>query len=88
MSTTQRFQATGLTCGHCARAVSEELLALDGVLDAEVEVVNGGQSVVTVVAEGDRTRLDARTKIGGQMYDWGKSTRCLDRLIRDVRSFR
>jgi copper chaperone CopZ len=51
MSTTQRFQATGLTCGHCARAVSEELLALDGVLDAEVEVVNGGQSVVTVVAE-------------------------------------
>ena len=42
MSTTQRFQATGLTCGHCARAVSEELLALDGVLDAEVEVVNGG----------------------------------------------
>ena len=42
MSTTQRFQATGLTCGHCAKAVSEELMALDGVLDAEVEVVNGG----------------------------------------------
>ncbi|HYN67181.1 MAG TPA: heavy-metal-associated domain-containing protein [Ornithinibacter sp.] len=55
MSSTQRFQATGLTCGHCARAVSEELLALDGVLDAEVEVVNGGQSVVTVVAERDLT---------------------------------
>jgi copper chaperone CopZ len=55
MSTTQRFQATGLTCGHCARAVSEELLALDGVLDAEVEVVNGGRSVVTVVAERDLT---------------------------------
>jgi len=51
MSTTQRFAATGLTCGHCARAVSEELLALAGVLDAEVEVVDGGQSVVTVVAE-------------------------------------
>ena len=55
MSTTQRFQATGLTCGHCATAVSDELLALDGVLDAEVEVVNGGQSVVTVVAERDLT---------------------------------
>jgi copper chaperone CopZ len=55
MSTTQRFQATGLTCGHCAKAVSEELLALDGVLDAEVEVVNGGRSVVTVVAERDLT---------------------------------
>ena len=41
MSTTQRFAATGLTCGHCAKAVSDELKALDGVLDAEVEVVNG-----------------------------------------------
>ena len=51
MSTTQRFEATGLTCGHCAHAVREELTALDGVLDAEVEVVDGGASVVTVVAE-------------------------------------
>ena len=28
------FEATGLTCGHCAHAVSEEIKALDGVLDA------------------------------------------------------
>jgi len=55
MSTTRRFGATGLTCGHCAKAVSDELKALDGVLDAEVEVVNGGASVVTVVAERDLT---------------------------------
>ena len=55
MSTTQRFEATGLTCGHCAKAVSDELLALDGVLDAQVEVVNGGASVVTVVADRDLT---------------------------------
>ena len=55
MSTTRRFGATGLTCGHCAKAVSDELRALDGVLDAEVEVVNGGASVVTVVAERDLT---------------------------------
>ena len=63
MSTTQRFQATGLTCGHCAKAVSEELLALDGVLDAEVEVVNGGQSVVTVVAERDLTDDEGTTAL-------------------------
>ena len=53
MSTTLRFEATGLTCGHCARAVSQELMALDGVLDAEVDVVSGGASVVTVVTERD-----------------------------------
>ena len=51
MSTTLRFEATGLTCGHCARAVSQELTALDGVLDAQVEVVSGGASAVTVVTE-------------------------------------
>ena len=51
MSTTQRFEGTGLTCGHCARAVSEELMALEGVLDTRVEVVDGGTSVVTVVTE-------------------------------------
>jgi copper chaperone CopZ len=51
VSTTLRFDATGLTCGHCARAVSQELMALDGVLDARVEVVSGGASAVTVVTE-------------------------------------
>jgi copper chaperone CopZ len=53
MSTTKRFEATGLTCAHCARAVSEELMALDGVLDAQVAVVDGGASQVTVVTERD-----------------------------------
>ena len=51
MAATQRFQATGLTCGHCARAVSEELLALEGVREADVDVVEGGASLVTVVTE-------------------------------------
>jgi len=51
VSTTLRFEATGLTCGHCARAVSQELTALDGVLDVHVEVVSGGASAVTVVTE-------------------------------------
>ena len=55
MPTTQRFEATGLTCGHCAKAVSEELLALEGVLDAQVEVVEGGASTVTVITERDLT---------------------------------
>lgn len=47
-STTQTFRATGLTCGHCAHAVSEELGAVPGVDAVEVEVVSGGQSIVRV----------------------------------------
>lgn len=50
MATTQQFRATGLTCGHCAHAVGEELSALEGVDDVQVEVVSGGESVVTVTA--------------------------------------
>lgn len=45
---TQTFRATGLTCGHCAHAVSEELGAVPGVDAVEVEVVSGGQSIVRV----------------------------------------
>lgn len=55
MATTQQFRATGLTCGHCAHAVTEELTALDGVDDVGVDVVSGGESVVTLTADRDLT---------------------------------
>ena len=48
---TQTFHATGLTCGHCAAAVQEELTALEGVSSAEVTVVKDGTSTVVVAAE-------------------------------------
>ncbi|QIM22737.1 heavy metal transporter [Phycicoccus sp. HDW14] len=57
MPGTQEFQATGLTCGHCAHAVTEELTALDGVREVGVEVVADGASTVTVIA--DRALTDA-----------------------------
>jgi copper chaperone len=56
--TTQRFGATGLTCGHCVHAVTEELTALDGVEAAEVELVNGGTSVVTVTGGRELTEAE------------------------------
>ena len=65
---TQRFEATGLTCGHCVHAVSEELRALDGVEDVEVELVNGGTSVVTVTASkelSDHEVAEALDEAGG-----------------------
>ncbi len=55
MATTQQFRATGLTCGHCAAAVSEEVGALEGVDEVGVEVVEGGESVVTVTGARDLT---------------------------------
>jgi copper chaperone len=49
---TQSFAVTGMTCGHCARAVTDELQAIDGVTDVSVDLVAGGASTVTVVSEG------------------------------------
>lgn len=53
--TTQTFAVTGMTCGHCASAVSTELTSLTGVTDVRVELVAGGTSTVTVTSQ---ERLD------------------------------
>lgn len=52
---TQNFAVDGMTCGHCASAVTEELTALDGVTDVRVDLVAGGTSAVTVDATRELT---------------------------------
>lgn len=45
---TQSFSVTGMTCGHCVGAVTEELEQLPGVTDVQVDLVAGGTSTVTI----------------------------------------
>ena len=52
MSTTS-YPVTGLTCGHCVGAVTEEVSALEGVSAVQVDLVAGGTSTLTVTAAGD-----------------------------------
>lgn len=47
----QVFEVEGMTCGHCASAVREELQHLDGVREVRVDVVAGGRSSVTIDAD-------------------------------------
>ena len=49
----QRVLVQGLTCGHCANAVTEELSALDGVSSVSVDLVPNGVSTVVIVAQTD-----------------------------------
>ncbi|MEI2766289.1 MAG: heavy-metal-associated domain-containing protein [Dermatophilaceae bacterium] len=56
--TTQTFQVSGMTCGHCAHAVTTELRALEGVSEVGVDLVAGGTSTVSVQA--DRELTDAQ----------------------------
>ena len=48
---TQTFNVTGLTCGHCVSAVTEELKNIPGVADVSVDLVAGATSTVTVIAD-------------------------------------
>jgi copper chaperone len=46
--TTTTYSVDGLTCGHCASAVTAELSALDGVERVDVDLAAGGTSTVVV----------------------------------------
>jgi copper chaperone CopZ len=39
-------QVAGMTCGHCVRAIQEEVCAIDGVTDAHVDLTTGDLTVV------------------------------------------
>ena len=45
---TTDYAVTGMTCGHCVAAVTEEVSAIPGVTSVEVELVDGGASRVRV----------------------------------------
>jgi len=49
--TTATYQVTGMTCDHCAHAVTEELTNLDGVRGVTIDLQPGGESAVTVASE-------------------------------------
>ncbi|WP_289018763.1 heavy-metal-associated domain-containing protein [uncultured Ornithinimicrobium sp.] len=44
------YLVTGMTCGHCATAVTNELEALEDVSSVQVDVVSGGESSVHVAS--------------------------------------
>ncbi|MGO2171721.1 MAG: heavy-metal-associated domain-containing protein [Micrococcaceae bacterium] len=39
------FRVNGMTCGHCELALSAELLAIDGVVGADVDATSGAVAV-------------------------------------------
>jgi hypothetical protein len=53
-------------------ALPSDLFALEGNLFLMITRVQGG------------TQVEARTEIPGQIFDWGKSNRCLDALFAEL----
>lgn len=48
--TTASYKVTGMSCEHCANAVTSELRLLDGVSAVTVDLVPDGASLVTVTS--------------------------------------
>ncbi len=43
----QTYTVSGMTCGHCVAAVSQEVGALDGVTDVRVDLASGEVAVAS-----------------------------------------
>lgn len=54
--TTQQFQVQGMTCGHCARAVTQAVQTLDPAAEVKIDLASGR---VEVQSEQDRAALAA-----------------------------
>jgi copper chaperone len=47
MSTTTSYTVSGMTCGHCVSAVTEEVAKISGVLDVQVDLASGSVEVAS-----------------------------------------
>jgi len=66
---TASYTVTGMTCGHCVAAVTEELARLDGVTAVTVELNAGGASRVSVTSTAPLPETVVRGAIDEAGYD-------------------
>ena len=62
---TSIWSVTGMTCGHCVSAVTEEVSAIAGVESVEVDLETGA---VTVAAATDPTRAQMAAAVDEAGY--------------------
>lgn len=62
---TTTYRVEGMTCGHCAGAVDQELSALTGVCDVDVDLATGQ---VTVCSDRDLTRDEVSAAVDEAGY--------------------
>ena len=47
MPVTTQYSVTGMTCGHCVAAVTQEIAALPGVQQVDVDLPSGAVTVIS-----------------------------------------
>ena len=63
-NTTQTWTVTGMTCGHCAASVTEEVTEISGVEKVDVDLATGAVAV-TSAAPLDDAALQAAVEEAG-----------------------
>jgi copper chaperone CopZ len=63
---TTSYKVTGMTCGHCEGAVTEEISALDGVSSVTAEA---GTGLVTIVSAAPLDDTAVRAAVEEAGYD-------------------
>ena len=66
MAVTSTYTVAGMTCGHCAQAVTSELTALPGVSEVQVDL---GAGSVTVTSAAPLTDDQVRAAVDEAGYE-------------------
>ena len=66
---TQIFYVSGMTCGHCVQAVTEEVQKINGVTSVDVVLKTDGASQVTISADVDLSDSDITAAIDEAGYE-------------------
>jgi copper chaperone CopZ len=66
------YAVTGMTCGHCASHVTEEISKIDGVRHVDVDVASGRVVVTSTLPVSDEDVLAAVTEAGYQLASAGR----------------
>lgn len=61
---TASYTVAGMTCGHCAESVSEEIRTIPGVTDVNVDLATGAVSITSEDALTESAVRDAVTEAG------------------------
>ncbi len=67
MSYTNTYTVTGMTCGHCATSVREEISEIDGVTEVNVDVATGLVDVASEVELERAVIAEAVSEAGYQL---------------------
>jgi copper chaperone CopZ len=69
MAVTSTYHVTGMTCGHCVQAVTEELSALPGVADVQVDLASGAVTMTSEAPLADEAVRAAVDEAGYELAD-------------------